>query len=197
MAKLTAEQIANVALSAGVPRDQVATAVAIALAESGGNTHAHNKLPPDNSYGLWQINMLGELGSARRKKFGLANNEELFTPSVNARAMMAISGGGKNWTPWTTYTRGLYLTRMAEANRAASKATGQTSTVSIPGSDTFEGLTKGIATLVNPQTWIRVGLLVSGFILLLLGIAKLTGDNQLSPLTKQAVKAVVFRKVSK
>jgi hypothetical protein len=47
------------------PADAV-VAVAIALAESGGNPAAHNPVPPDDSWGLWQINMRGHLGPVRR-----------------------------------------------------------------------------------------------------------------------------------
>ena len=48
---------------------------AIALAESGGKSGAHNTTCPDNSYGLWQINMLDEpgymLGEERRNYLDL------------------------------------------------------------------------------------------------------------------------------
>jgi hypothetical protein len=108
--------------------DQIATATAIAWAESDLNPRAHNATPPDDSYGLWQINMLGGLGPARRTKFGLQSNEELYSPAVNAKAMASISLGGTNWQPWTTYTSGAYrqyLSRVtAEAAQVAAASPG-------------------------------------------------------------------------
>lgn len=187
MAKLTAQQIASVALSAGVPQDQLAKAVAIALAESGGDPNAHNRVPPDNSYGLWQINMLGSLGPDRRRKLGIATNEELFVPAVNARAMMMISNNGKSWTPWTTYTRGTYLQHMSEANAAAgSPAT----TVGLPGGETFDNIKKAVQTLTDSGTWLRVVFFLAGIILIIMAIFRLTGNNEID-----AVKS--FQKVAK
>jgi Lysozyme like domain len=108
--------------------DQIATATAIAWAESVLDPRAHNATPPDDSYGLWQINMLGRLGPARRTKFGLQSNDELYAPAVNARAMASISLGGTNWQPWTTYTSGAYrqyLSRVtAEADQVAAASPG-------------------------------------------------------------------------
>lgn len=79
-------------------------AAAIALAESGGDPKAHNNRPPDNSYGLMQINMLGGLGPARRKEFGIKKNEELYDPYVNmAAAFKVYQNAGQKFTPWSTY----------------------------------------------------------------------------------------------
>src|SRR5436309_6417798 len=108
MSTLNAEQIAQHAYRAGFRGEALTTAVAIALAESGGNTRAHNGTPPDNSYGLWQVNMLGSMGPARRKEFGLDSNNDLFNPDENAKAAYAIAGHGKHFGPWSTYTNGAY-----------------------------------------------------------------------------------------
>lgn len=87
-------------------------AAAIALAESGGRPDAHNPKPPDDSYGLWQINMLGRLGPARRQQFGLSSNDQLYDPVTNARAAVAISSGGTNFGAWSTYTNGAYRSHL-------------------------------------------------------------------------------------
>lgn len=89
-----------------------AVAAAIALAESGGRPEAHNPKPPDDSYGLWQINMLGSLGPARRRQFGLSSNQALFDPLTNAKAAVAISGGGNSFGAWSTYTNGAYKSHL-------------------------------------------------------------------------------------
>jgi Lysozyme like domain/Excreted virulence factor EspC, type VII ESX diderm len=125
MAQLTAEQLAQHAYTAGFRGDALATAVAVAMAESGGDTRAHNDQPPDNSYGLWQINMIDSLGPARRETFGLGSNNELFNADENAKAAYAISGKGKDFTPWTTYTGGAYEKYLADAREAAGKVSGE------------------------------------------------------------------------
>lgn len=71
-------------------------AAEIAMAESGGYPYA---LSPTNDYGLWQIN--GSHGPG----------EATFNPVGNARAAIAISGNGTDWTPWTTYVTGAYIGR--------------------------------------------------------------------------------------
>lgn len=96
------------ATGAGFRGQAARTAAAIAEAESGGDAHAHNSVPPDNSYGLWQINMIGGLGPARRTQFHLASNDALYNPAVNARVAYALSNHGTNFSPWTTYTSGAY-----------------------------------------------------------------------------------------
>jgi PAB1-binding protein PBP1 len=68
--------------------------VAIALAESSGFAGAHNETYPDNSYGLWQINMLDEpgyqLGEERRARYGLTSNDQLKDPLTNAKAALDV-----------------------------------------------------------------------------------------------------------
>ncbi len=112
---MNAQQITDVAAGAGFSGSALPVAVAIALAESGGNPGAHNPIGADDSYGLWQINMRGTLGPARRAAFGLTSNDQLYDPATNARAAFAISGGGSNFNPWTTFTSGAYRRYLAAA----------------------------------------------------------------------------------
>src|SRR5262245_27387383 len=100
----TYNELVSLAQGAGCSPENSQKAAAIAMAESSGNPSAHNPNPPDDSYGLWQINMLGRLGPARRTQFGLSSNQQLFDANTNARAMAAISGGCQNFNPWTTFT---------------------------------------------------------------------------------------------
>lgn len=87
---------------------------AIALAtrskyESRGNPMAHNPKHPDNSYGLFQVNMIDDvknsyyLGRERRQRYGI-KNEDLFDPVTNARVALDIlrSGGKAGLSAWTT-----------------------------------------------------------------------------------------------
>jgi LysM repeat protein len=70
-------------------------AAEIAMAESGGNPNA---ISPTDDYGLWQIN---------------ASNGALATldPFKNAKSAIILSGDGRDWNPWTTYTSGAYAGR--------------------------------------------------------------------------------------
>jgi hypothetical protein len=116
---LTPKQLAQYAYDAGFRGRALTTAVAVALAESSGDPHAHNATPPDDSYGLWQVNMLGSLGPERRAAFDLRSDAELFDPAVNARAAWSISRHGGSWRPWSTYTGGAYRDHLAAAREGA------------------------------------------------------------------------------
>ena len=58
----------------------------IAKRESNGRPLAYNgdKKTGDSSYGIFQINMIGDLGPTRLEKFDLKSNKELFDPVTNA-----------------------------------------------------------------------------------------------------------------
>ena len=88
------------ARSAGLTGRRAAMAAAIAMGESGGNPGAHNTKGED-SRGLWQINV----GPGANTQYRKTN---LFDPRTNAKVMAAMSGGGKNFGPWTVYTKGVY-----------------------------------------------------------------------------------------
>lgn len=123
MTTLSPTQIAHHAYSAGFRGQDLTVATAIAMAESGGNPAAHNGTPPDNSYGLWQINMLGAMGPERRKQFHLQDNDELKNPDTNAKAAYDISGKGNDFTPWSTYTNKAYKKYVERARSAAQTVT--------------------------------------------------------------------------
>jgi hypothetical protein len=75
---------------------------AIVMRESRGNSTSHNKTSStgDNSYGLFQINMIGSLGDDRREKFGIKSNAELFDPVTNAQAAFYMTSRGENFGSW-------------------------------------------------------------------------------------------------
>jgi hypothetical protein len=120
---MTPEQIADHAYRAGFRGQGLTTAVAVALAESGGNPKSHNATPPDDSYGLWQINMLGAMGPERREQYHLESDSDLFDPDTNAKVANSLSRDGKSWTPWSTYTNGAYKSHLTAARRAAHAVT--------------------------------------------------------------------------
>lgn len=132
---LTPEEIAQHAHDAGFRGDDLATAVAVAMAESGGNTQAHNGVGPDDSYGLWQINMEGDLGPARRDAFGLNADRELYDPATNAQAAHDIYSDRGDFTAWSTYDSGEYEQFMDAARKAAAQVTGDSAGNGDSGSD--------------------------------------------------------------
>lgn len=101
-AKLTPEQLKHVLYTVGFRDEALRQAWAVAMKESTGRPMAHNDNPKtgDNSYGLFQINMIGSMGPDRLKQYGLESNEDLFDPMTNARIAYEMSNGGKNWKPW-------------------------------------------------------------------------------------------------
>jgi hypothetical protein len=78
------------------------TAWAVVMTESNGRPKAHNSntRTGDNSYGLFQINMIGALGDARIEKFDLKKNEDLLDPVVNAEVAFHMSAGGTDFSAW-------------------------------------------------------------------------------------------------
>lgn len=107
---LSYAQLEGLWIQAGGSAATAPVAAAIALAESGGNPNSYNGNTGtgDNSYGLWQINMIGSMGPARLKEFGLTSDTQLFDPLTNAKAAVIVANGGSNFSPWTTYTHGAY-----------------------------------------------------------------------------------------
>jgi hypothetical protein len=75
---------------------------AIAMKESTGRPTSHNgnANTGDNSYGLFQINMIGGLGEDRRNKFDLKQNSDLWNPVRNAEIAHHMSNGGKDFGAW-------------------------------------------------------------------------------------------------
>jgi hypothetical protein len=75
---------------------------AIAMKESTGRPKSHNgnSNTGDNSYGLFQINMIGGLGEDRREKFDLKQNSDLWNPVLNAQIAYHMSNGGADWGSW-------------------------------------------------------------------------------------------------
>ena len=100
--ELTDTQLIELLQAVGFKGQDLKEAWAIAKKESHGNPLSHNgnRKTGDNSYGLFQVNMLGSLGEDRRDKFNLVSNAELFNPVVNAQIAYFMSGGGKDWSAW-------------------------------------------------------------------------------------------------
>jgi hypothetical protein len=103
---LTDQQLVELLSAVGFKGQDLKEAWAVAKKETNGRPLAHNgnRKTGDNSYGLFQINMIADLGVARREQFGLESNAELLNPVVNAQIAYHMSKGGKDWSAWKGMT---------------------------------------------------------------------------------------------
>jgi len=106
-ATLSQSQIQDLAIQVGFPSDVAPVISKIAMGESSGRTTAFNGKGADQSYGLMQINMLGDMGPERRKAFGLTSNEDLYDPLTNMKAAYQIYKT-QGLEAWGAYTNGSY-----------------------------------------------------------------------------------------
>lgn len=99
---LNDDQLIELLDAVGFKGKQLKVAWAVTKKESGGRPVAHNDNTGtgDNSYGLFQINMIGSLGADRREKFGLETNSQLFDPVTNAKIAFHMTKGGSDWGSW-------------------------------------------------------------------------------------------------
>lgn len=100
--QLSDRELKQLLALAGFHGKHLKEAWCIAKRETNGRPLAHNKNrhTGDNSYGIFQINMIGSLGPARRDKFNLGSNSELFNALKNAKIAHYMSNGGKDWSSW-------------------------------------------------------------------------------------------------
>lgn len=114
--RLSKAQITGLLRQEGFPEEVIPTMVGIAGGESGFNPRAHNPdaSTGDNSYGLFQINMLGGMGPERRQLFGIKSNEELFDPVKNVKAAKAIYDR-QGLGAWSVYSSGAYKDNLPTA----------------------------------------------------------------------------------
>ena len=100
--KLSQEQLIELLQAVGFKGQALKLAWAVAMRESNGRPVAHNDNvnTGDNSYGIFQVNMFGNLGADRREKFGLTANTDLFDPVTNAKVAFHMTKGGTDWGSW-------------------------------------------------------------------------------------------------
>jgi hypothetical protein len=187
MAILPASSIAQLAYNVGCRGNALVISIAVALAESEGNTEAvDHDSNGTTDYGLWQINTCHNVTEA-----------QMFVPEQNAGAMWSISSQGTNWTPWSTFTGGAYAAHLATAQAAAYKIKGSKAVPGGGSSATTTGIVHdlnpltplektysvakavgGFATdLSNPQVWERIGYFVAGAALILFALLKLSRES--------------------
>jgi hypothetical protein len=99
---LAASDLKDLLWAVGFEGTALKTAWAVARVESNGRPLALNDniRTGDKSYGIFQINMLGNLGTDRKEKFELVSNKELFDPVTNAEITYYMTKGGTDWSSW-------------------------------------------------------------------------------------------------
>jgi len=165
---LSAPEIAQIAYNAGFRGSALTTAIAVSLAESGGNASAMGDIGLQDatwgpSVGLFQVRSINK----QRGTGGVRDQYVNSDPATNAMAAYKISGGGSNFGAWTTYTKGMYKQFIHVAQLAASgidpnaasydpagmstgNTTGQPAKSPTDGVGQFYNVIKGM--LGNPQS---------------------------------------------
>ena len=100
--ELTDTELVELLSLVGFEGKSLKTAWAVVMRESRGNPTSRNNTAStgDNSYGLFQINMIGDLGAIRREKFNIEKNSDLFDPVTNAKAAFYMTARGTDWGSW-------------------------------------------------------------------------------------------------
>jgi hypothetical protein len=130
---LSVEDMAKLLKEVGATNDEAITLAAIGVKESSGRTKSHNdnykQGKGDNSYGLFQINMIDRkgymLGEDRRKRYGI-RNEDLFDPYTNAQIALKLKRGSEGTTGYNIWSP--YRNNILDANdirRARQAITGK------------------------------------------------------------------------
>lgn len=116
---LTAAQIAALAREAGFRGNDLTTAVAVALAESGGRPDAIGDTTLQNgtwgpSVGLFQIRSLHE----QKGTGGVRDQAANLDPATNVRHAREIASTDRGWRHWSVVLHGTYKAHLATARRA-------------------------------------------------------------------------------
>jgi len=101
------------------------TAIAICLAESGGDSNAKNS--SSSASGLWQIMVSAHAKEIKdatiywETELADGKNLTIFDPRVNTMAAALVyQAAGNSWSPWSTYTSGAYKKNLGHGKAAYS-----------------------------------------------------------------------------
>lgn len=177
-------QIAGWAKAAGFPADQIATAVAVALAESSGRLDA---VSVTGDYGLWQIN---ERMHPEMFRDGGGFGDGQWWGQWNAQMAFKVwKDAGSRWTPWVAFNSGAYKLFLPRAQAAAGNPSitgigptdkaGYREVIAIPSAlNEIGNAVKGVSQAFNKagqwignrDNWIRVAQVAVGGGLLVMAL---------------------------
>lgn len=196
MAILLPDDIARHAYNAGIrDKTDLITAVAIALAESGGKTDKDGDVGLQDSkwgpsVGLWQIRSLkAEKGKGTTRDYTRLND-----PAFNAKSMYTISSGGKKWTDWTVYNIKSYALFLPVATAGVTSFLAGVGTVgtidnTIDKAENAAGAAKDAAVAIpealdatygwisDRKNWLRVAQVLVGGAIIIAGVAYIAKDS--------------------
>lgn len=199
MPTLSAEQIAQYAYNAGfrnIPgkSQDLTISVAVALAESGGQTtvtHKNSDKYGSVDYGVWEINGYWHADLLARGNWS--------DPAYNAKMAYIIKTTRGGWSQWSTFNSGSFFKHMPAAIKAAEAVQQGTGSVGSGGPITepvtdMDSDSSGIEKITDPHTWLRLAMITTGGMLVIVALVML-GWNGAPESAKTLAKAVVFKKV--
>lgn len=139
MTKLTPAQIGQYAAGAGFTGKGLTRAIAVALAESGGDPRVISAPNRDRWHsrdrGLWQINdhWHPEVSTAAA-----------LDPAKAAAAAYRISSGGRDWSQWSTWNNGAAQAQLGRAQMGANQAAATGATTTAQNVDYLPNLPNGL-----------------------------------------------------
>jgi hypothetical protein len=186
MTVLSPPQIAAYAKQAGFTGSQVAIMTAIALAESSGRTDATNHNSNGSvDHGLWQIN---DVNSSILRSGNWAN------PADNARMAFQIYQQ-QGYRAWSVFKSGSYAKHLVEANAAAGTPASNIAPdplTPMPAPPDDGGLSAALSFITNPHTWLRLGMMLAGGVLVIMGLVLIgweSAPQSIKNAAKSAAKA--------
>jgi hypothetical protein len=165
------------ARQAGFTPDAATIAAAIAMAESGLNTGSRGDVKLETSYwgpsvGLMQIRTVKqETGTGQDRDIA-----RLDDPLQNMIAAYDISGKGKDFSPWTTYTSQKYRQFLGQAGSAAGSSTTGGTTAATPVNWLTDALGAGDFAQKARDLGLLLAAIAAGGTLVILGGYKLAGS---------------------
>lgn len=162
MATVSDIELANLARAAGFKGAEIAAMVAIAIAESKGNSDAFN--PNDTggtkSYGLWQIN------SVHSDLLATGNWRD---PATNARMAYAVYQK-QGYKAWGVFNSGKYLLYLPRGTAAAAGTNAQEDAGEVienlsPIDEVRQALSdikRGFDFITDPHNWLRLAMVIGG-----------------------------------
>jgi hypothetical protein len=205
MTTLTPAQIAGYARQAGFSGPALVTAVAVALAESGGRTDATNvNRNGSTDRGVWQLN---------DKAHPWVTSINWQDPAANAAGAYRIyREAGGTFRPWVTFTNGSAGRFQLQATQAAGAPAdpgsadnagfldhipllGDAADAAGAARDGVRLAATGAAWVSNPHNWLRVVYVVTGGALIIAGV-QLTVSGRVSKVVapiSSTVKAVATK----
>jgi Lysozyme like domain len=186
---LTDRQVAAAVYGGGFRGSELPTAVAVALAESGGDPHiTHRNSNGSVDYGLMQINSIhSQILAAGRWDDPTSNAKMGYQIYVDA---------GKKFTPWNAYKNLRYRLFMARAVVATRNLGGNVPAPADPNAPGLgkvtlpdvSGVLQTIAFLSDARNWRRVGIFLAGLLLGAFGLWGIVKDTRAGEAAMSAAK---------